>query len=88
MLEKLKRKSAKTVLSWLQKGVKPQSLGTADAKESKRALVVGMLKRQIPAADIPHILSSDRPHPIEFDNHKSFYGNWEFATGKASKLVL
>lgn len=89
LLENSKRKSAKTVLAWLKNGVKPQFVGTADAKDSKRALVIGMLKRQgIPEAEIPHMLSGDRPHPIIFDNHKSFYDNWDFVTGEASKLVL
>lgn len=53
LLEKSKRKSAKTVLGWLRNGVKPQFVGTADAKEKKRDLVVGMLKRRVPAAEIP-----------------------------------
>jgi hypothetical protein len=47
-----------------------------------------MLKRKVPAEDIPHMLSGDRPHPIIFDNHKSFYDNWEFAIGEATKFVL
>jgi hypothetical protein len=88
LLQNSKRKSAKTVLGWLRKGVKPQSVGSAEAKENKRALVVGMLKRQVPAKNIPNMLSGDRPHPIAFANHKLFYDNLEFALGEASKLVL
>jgi hypothetical protein len=47
-----------------------------------------MLKRQVPAAEIPHMLLGTRPHPVKFANHKSFYDNWEFAMGKVNKLVL
>jgi hypothetical protein len=75
-------------LGWLKKGVKPQFVGTQDAKKSKRALVVGMLRRQMPAAAVPEMLSGTVPHPVKFDNHKSFYDNWQFASGEASKLVL
>jgi hypothetical protein len=82
------RKSSKTVLGWSKNGVKPQFVGTLEAKENKRKLVVGMLKRQVPAAEIPHMLSGDRPHPITFPNHKSFYDDLKFALGEASKLVL
>lgn len=88
LLEKSKRKSARTVLGWLKAGVKTQFVGTSEAKPSKRALVIGLLKRQMPAAQIPHMLSGTFPHPVQFYNHSSFYDNWEFAVGKVSKLVL
>jgi hypothetical protein len=88
LLQNSKRKSANTVLGWLRKGVTPQFVGTAEAEESKRALVVGMLKKQVPANEIPHMLSGKTPHPVAFANHKSFYDNLEFALGQASKLVL
>jgi hypothetical protein len=88
LLEKSKRKSARTVLGWLRAGVKTRFVGTADAKQSKRDLVVRMLKRKVLADQIPHMLSGNLPHPVEFDNHKSFYDNWDFAPGEASKLVL
>jgi hypothetical protein len=73
LLGNSKRKSAKAVLGWLRHGVKPQFVGTQDAKESKRKLVVGMLKRQVPASSIPFMFSGNKPHPVVFDNHKSFY---------------
>jgi hypothetical protein len=63
-------------------------LGTADAKGKKRDLVVGMLKRQMPAEEILGMLAVKRPHPVKFDNYKSFYENNGFALGEASKLVL
>lgn len=88
LLGKSNRKSAKSVLSWLKHGVKPQFVGTHEAKESKRNLVVEMLKRQVPADQIPHLLSGNTPHPIVFDNHKSFYDKWEFGSGEVNKLVL
>jgi hypothetical protein len=47
-----------------------------------------MLKRKVPAAQIPHMLSEQFPHPVDFDNHKSFYDNLEFALGKVLKLAL
>jgi hypothetical protein len=76
------------VLGWLRHGVKPQFIGTHEAKEAKRKIVVGMLKKKVPAESIPLVLSGDRPHPIEFDNHKSFYDKWEFSSGEVNKLVL
>lgn len=88
LLEKSKRKSARTVLGWLRAGVKTQFVGTAEAKQSKRDLVVGMPKRKVPAGQIPYMLLGNLPHPIQFDNHKSFYDNWDFAQGEATKLVL
>jgi hypothetical protein len=88
LLENSNRKSLKTVLGWLKSGVKPQFVGTAEAKAKNRDLVVGMLKRQMPAEEIPGMLAGKRPHPVKFDNHKSFYNNSEFALGEASKLVL
>lgn len=33
------------------------------------------------------MLSGDRPHPVTFLNHKSFYDNWGFSSGEATKLV-
>jgi hypothetical protein len=63
-------------------------VGTAEAEDKKRDLVVGMLKRQMPAEDIPAMLAGKRPHLVKFDNYKSFYDNSEFALGEASKLVL
>jgi hypothetical protein len=88
LLKGSKRKLAKTVLGWLKNGVKPQFVGTSEAKQSKRKLVVGMLKRQVPASEIPNMLTGHRPHPISFPNHKSFYDNLEFTFEEASELVL
>jgi hypothetical protein len=88
LFKKSERRSAKTVLGWLKNGVKPQFVGTADAKEKKRTQVIGMLKRQVPTSEIPHMLSGDRPYPVVFENHKSFYDNWEFSSGEITKLVL
>jgi hypothetical protein len=72
--------------------VKTQFVGTSKAKPSKRALVIGMLERQMPASQIPHMLSGTHPHPVQFDNqfdnHKSFYDNRDFAVGEVSKLVF
>jgi hypothetical protein len=47
-----------------------------------------MLKRKVPADQTLHMLSGNFPHPVQFDNHKSFYENWDFAQGEATKLVL
>lgn len=88
LLSKSKRRSAKNVLSWLRHGVKPKFVNTAAAKPQKRDLVIGMLCRQVPAPEIPHMLSGIEPHPVSFDNHKSFYDNWEFGSGEVNKLVL
>jgi hypothetical protein len=84
LLEGSKRKSARTVLGW----GKTRFVGTAEAKPSKRDLVIGMLKRQVPESQIPHMLSGTLPHPVQFENHKSFYDNSEFALGEVAKLIL
>lgn len=88
LLSKSKRRSAKNVLSWLCHRVKSRFVGTAAAKPSKRDLVGRMLRRQVPAADTPHMLSASVPHPISFDNHKSFYDHWGFSAAAINKLVL
>jgi hypothetical protein len=88
LLSKSKRRSAKNVLSWLRHGVKPEFVGAAAAKPLKVNQVVGMLRRQVPASDIPHMLLGNEPHRVSFDNHKSFYDNWEFGSGEVNKLVL
>lgn len=84
LLENSKRKSVKTVLGWLKKGVKPQFVGSGEAKASKLDLVVGMLKRQVPAAEIPFMLSGNKPHSIKFENHKSFYDNSDSPSEKST----
>jgi hypothetical protein len=34
------------------------------------------------------MLYGTHPHPVQFDNYKSFYDNWDFAIGEVFKLVL
>lgn len=82
------RKSSRQVLGWLKDGVKPVFVGTAEAKPSKRDLVIGMLKKVVPAGDIPALLSGQFPHPVQFENHQSFYDNWEFSSEAVNKLLL
>lgn len=82
------RKSSRQVLGWLKDGVKPILVGTSEAKPSKRDLVVGMLKKVVPVGEIPHLLSGQFPHPVEFEKHRSFYDNWEFSSEAVNKLLL
>jgi hypothetical protein len=88
MLENSNRKSSKKVLSWLRAGFKPRFVGTDGAKESKRKIVVGMLRRVVPLGDIPKMLSGKFPHPVQFTNHQSFYEHYEFAMGEVKNLAL
>lgn len=88
LLSRSNRKSSRQVLGWLRAGVKPTFVGTQDAKASKRDLVVGMLKRVAPAAQIPELLSGNLPHRVDFQNHQSFYDHWEFSSEAVRKLLL
>lgn len=88
MLQHSNRKSSKKVLSWIRTGFKPRLVGTEQAKDSKRKLVVGMLRRVVPLGDIPKMLSGKFPHPGQFTNHQSFYEHYEFAMGAVRDLAL
>jgi hypothetical protein len=87
LLKGVNRKSAKTVLGWLRKGFKPRFAGTSRAKESKRKIVVGMLRKVVPKGQISTMLSGKFPHRVEFENHRSFYTNWPFSSDQIQKLV-
>jgi hypothetical protein len=47
-----------------------------------------MLKRQVLASSIPFMLLGNKPHPVVFDNHKSFDDKWDFSSAAVNKLVL
>jgi hypothetical protein len=87
LLKRVKRKSAKAVLSWIRKGFKPRFKGTQDAKQSKREIVVGMLRKVVPPARIPEMLSGKLPHQVEFANHQSLYKKWDFTLDQVGKLL-
>jgi hypothetical protein len=87
LLKGVKRKSAKSVLSWIKKGFKPRFKGTQSAKTSKREIVVGMLRKVVPAKQIPEMLSGRFPHHVEFANHQSLYRKWDFTVDQVGKLM-
>jgi hypothetical protein len=83
-----KRKSAKTVLSWLRKGFKPKFVGTKNEKPQKRTIVESMLRRVVPRERVGELLEGKLPHKVEFANHRSFFTNWEFSKDEIEKLVI
>jgi hypothetical protein len=87
LLKGVKRKSARSVLSWIKKGFKPRFKGTKDAKKSKREIVVGMLRKVVPADRIPEMLSGQRPHQVKVANHQSLYKKWDFTVDQVGKLM-
>lgn len=88
LLRGVKRKSAKSVLSWIRKGFKPRFKGGAqNAKPSKPDVVVGMLRKVVPAKQIPEMLSGRFPHRVEFANHQSLYKKWDFTIDQVEKLM-
>ncbi|GAQ91773.1 Hypothetical protein KFL_008500020, partial [Klebsormidium nitens] len=72
----------------LRNGVKPQFVGTDEADAKKREQVESMLARAVGTAEVDAMLSGQVPHPVEFDNHRSFYDNSEFAVGEVVKMVV
>jgi hypothetical protein len=87
LLKGVKRKSAKSVLSWIKRGFKPRFKGTQQAKPSKRDIVVGMLRKVVPAKQIPKMLLGRFPHQVEFANHQSLYKKWDFTVDQVGKLM-
>ncbi|GAQ82637.1 putative Reverse transcriptase [Klebsormidium nitens] len=88
MLKDSKRESSKRVLKMLRSGVRPQFVGTDEADTKKREQVQSMLARTVGAAEVDAMLTGQVPHPVEFDNHRSFYDNSEFAVGEVVKMVV
>lgn len=87
MLKGVKRRSARTVLSWLKSGFKPKWEGTKNAKKDKKQIVESMLRRVVGNQGVARMLMRIRPHKVEFQNHQSFYQNWEFSADQVEKLV-
>jgi hypothetical protein len=87
LLKGVKRKSARTVLSWIRKGFKPKFAGTEKEKSSKREVVIAMLRKVVPASRIPEMLEGKYPHRFEFAKHQSLYEMWDFASDQTFKLV-
>ena len=82
LLQDSKRKSARTVLSWLKTGFRPKFEGTQNAKPDKMRVVRAMLTKTVGGRDVGQFLTGRRPHRIEFPNHRSFYDRWEFSEGE------
>jgi hypothetical protein len=76
------------VLSWIRKGFKPRFKGGAqNAKPSKREVVVGMLRKVVPAKQIPEMLSGRFPHRVGFANHQFLYKKWDFTIDHVEKIM-
>ena len=87
LLKDSRRKSARTVLSWLKNGFRPRFVGTAGAKPAKRKVVVEMLRKVVPPEKINEFLTGKFPHRIEFKNHKSLYKKWKLTLEQTFKMV-
>jgi hypothetical protein len=87
LLKGVNQKSARTILSWLKNGFKPEFAGTEQAKQSKRQIVESMLRRVVEPSEIPTYLSGRFSHQVEFQNRKSFYQNWGFSSDQVKKMV-
>lgn len=77
-------------LAWeelLKKGFKRKFVGTEKAKQSKKEIVVAMLKKVVRPERIPELLSQKLPHQVEFTNHQSLYKKWDFTSDQTVKLL-
>jgi hypothetical protein len=81
------RKSAKMVLGWIKNGFKPKFVGTSNAKQAKRKVVISMLSKLVPGKEIPNLLTGRFSHQIEFRNHQSLFRKWGFSSEQIVKLL-
>jgi hypothetical protein len=88
ILSKSKRVSSKKVLRWLENGFVPKFVGTTDASEKNIDGVKSMLRKFMRPEKIDQYLRNQRPGPVEFQNHRSFYEHWDFSSGEVANLIL
>jgi hypothetical protein len=88
LLSKSKRAPSKKVLRWLEIGFVPKFIGTAAAPTKNVEEVRNMLRRVMRSDQVERYLQNQRPGPVEFQNHKSFYDHWDFSSEEVKNLLL
>jgi hypothetical protein len=88
LLEGSTRPSSKSALSWIRHGIKPSFAGTPECDPKKLDWVRKMLRRVVGEARTEESLSGLVPHPVQFPNHRSFFGNAEFGVQAISEMLI
>jgi hypothetical protein len=62
-------------------------VGTLKASEKNKEAVRSMLGRVMRPSEVEKYLLNQRPDPVEFHNHRSFYEHWDFSSGEIENLI-